>query len=89
MASALWQLFREKLAGEKPLDKTSRQATKYWVKLQLLRIFPELKDQPEELEELYAAIDLAAHRGSGKGGGDIFEIKLPQKYLDLLEGKGD
>ncbi len=87
MASSLWQLFREKLSGEKPLDRLSRRATKYWVKLQLLRVFPELRDQPEELEALYEEIDLAAHRGSGKGGGDIFEIKLPQKYLDLLHAR--
>ncbi len=87
MPSVLWEFLREKLGGEKPLDPTSRRATKYWVKQQLLRVFPELRNAPEELEELYRELDLEARRGSGKGGSDIFEIKLPQKYLDLLFAK--
>lgn len=84
MPSALWQFFQEKISGEKPLDSTSRKATKYWIKIQLLRIFPELRDDPDALEELYRELDLEARKGAGKGGSDIFEIKLPQKYLDLL-----
>jgi hypothetical protein len=80
MGSKLIELFRELRGRERPLRKVERRAAKYWVKSRLARIFPEVANDPEALEELYQALDLEARPGCGPGGSMAFEVILPEGF---------
>lgn len=80
MGLLLSDLFREMRKKEKPLHKVERRAAKHWIKQRLLRLFPELREDPQALEDLYQALDLEARPGCGPGGAMAFEIILPEKY---------
>jgi hypothetical protein len=76
--------FRKRFAGEPTLRPQERRAARYWVRVRLQRLFPELKDDPDALDALYETLDLEPRPGLGKGGAVMYEIVLPEKYARRL-----
>ncbi len=81
MGMLLIDFFRSKLGAEPSLRKSDKKAVKHWVKNRLAHLFPELRNDPEAIEELYQALDLEARPGCGKGGTTAFELIFPEKHL--------
>ncbi len=71
--TAIIEFFKQQLQGEKPLHPIDRAAAKFYVKQRLAHIFPELRGNPEALEQAYRDLDLRAHPGTGEGGATVFE----------------
>jgi hypothetical protein len=78
MASGIIEYFKRQLGYEKPLHPIDRLAAKHWVKQRLIHIFPELRGDPEALEQAYRDLDLEPRAGIGKGGATVFEAILPR-----------
>jgi len=76
--------FRERFAGELPLRPQDWRAARFWVRVRLQRLFPELKEDPVALDVLYETLDLEPRPGLGKGGAVMYEIVLPEKYARRL-----
>ena len=47
------------------------------MKERLKRIFPQFRNNPDELERAYQELGLEAHEGAGKGACTVYEITLP------------
>ncbi|MCX7713919.1 MAG: hypothetical protein N2035_09725 [Chthoniobacterales bacterium] len=62
------------------LNRVERLAAKRWVKERLVRMFPELRNDPQALEELYRGLSLEPRPGIGKGGAPVFVVVLPEKF---------
>lgn len=75
----LGELLRFGLQGEKPVHPVERLMAKRWVKERLKRLFPELANNPEELEKAYQQLGIEPIAGAGSGGETVFEITLPDK----------
>jgi hypothetical protein len=80
MGLLLKELFRDMRKKEKPLHRVEKRAAKHWIKRRLLRLFPELQNDPQGLEDLYQALDLEARPGCGPGGAMAFEVIIPEQY---------
>ena len=79
MSSNIIEFFKRQLGFEKPLHPIDRLAAKHYVKQRLAHIFPELRGDPEALEQAYQELDLEARPGLGKGGSTVFEAILPRE----------
>jgi hypothetical protein len=79
---SIFELIRQKLHGDPPLLPVERRLAKRWVKERLKRMYPELRDDPEALEQAYRSLDMQARTGIGKGGATMFEILLPGRLDD-------
>lgn len=71
--SAFIDFFKSKLGTEKPLHPVDRRAAKFYVKQRLAHIFPELRNDPEALEQAYQDLDIRPNPGGGVGGSTVFE----------------
>jgi hypothetical protein len=78
MSSGIVEFFKRHLGAEKPLHPIDRRAAKHWVKQRLVHIFPELRGNPEALEQAYQELDMEPRPGLGKGGSMMFEAILPR-----------
>lgn len=78
MASGIIEFFKRKLVGEPPLHPIDRRAAKFYVKQRLMHIFPELRGDPEALEQVYRDLSLEPRPGTGKGGATVFEAIIPR-----------
>ena len=79
MTHRIVEFFKSKLVAEPPLTQTDRRAAKHWVKQRLAHIFPELRNDPEALEQAYRDLSLDPRPGAGEGGATLFEMNLPRK----------
>jgi hypothetical protein len=79
MSSGIVEFFKRRLGGEKPLHPIDRRAAKHWVKQRLTHIFPELRGDPEALEQAYQELSMEPRPGLGKGGSMVFETILPRE----------
>ncbi len=79
MAIGFVDYFKRQLGLEKPLHPVERRMAKHWVKQRLMHIFPELRGDPEALEQAYRDLDLAARPGGGRGGETVFEAIIPRQ----------
>lgn len=79
---SLLDLIRSKLAGEPPVHPVELRMAKRWVKERLKRMYPELRDDPKRLEEVYQSLSLEPSEGGGKGGGAIYEMNIPGRLDD-------
>ena len=77
MRTGFWEFLRQSLQGEEPVHPVERRMAKRWVKERLKRIFPELRSNPAELENAYNQLGLEVREGSGRGGGTVYEVRLP------------
>lgn len=73
----IFSFLKAKLHGEPPVHPVERMMAKRWVKERLKRMYPELRQDPKALEEVYQSLTLEPRMGIGKGGGLMFEISLP------------
>lgn len=78
------EFFRRRLEGEPKLRPQERRAARYWVKVRLQRLFPELRNDPVALDALYESLDLEPRPGLGKGGAVMYEVILPDSYVRRL-----
>ncbi len=63
-------------AAEQLAPMENRMA-KRWVKERLKRLFPELRNNPQELEKAYRSLGIEPRPGAGKGGGVVYDIHFP------------
>lgn len=75
----IFEYLKSRLQGEPPLNPLERVLAKRWVKDRLKLMYPELRQNPKALEELYQSLSLEPREGLGKGGATMFEIVLPGK----------
>lgn len=77
MSSAIIEFFRSKFSAPPPIAPIERMMAKRWVKERLKTMYPELKNDPKALEEVYQSLSLEPRPGLGKGGEMMFEVVLP------------
>jgi hypothetical protein len=77
MKIGFWEFLRASLQGEEPVNPVERRMAKRWVKERLKRLYPELRTNPEELENAYKQLGLEVHEGAGRGAGTVYEVRLP------------
>lgn len=73
----IFEFLRAKLQGEPPVHPMDRRMAKRWVKERLKRLYPELRLDPDALEQAYQDLGIEPREGAGKGGATVFEITLP------------
>jgi len=78
MSIPFLEFLRQGLQGEEPLHPMDRRMAKRWVKERLKKIYPELRDDPDALEQAYQRLGIEQHEGVGKGGCTVYEITLPK-----------
>ncbi len=78
MKTGFWEFLRVSLQGEAPVHPVDRRMAKRWVKERLKQVFPELRADPEALEKAYNELGLEPQEGSGRGGGTVYKITLPE-----------
>jgi hypothetical protein len=78
MNSSIMQFFLKALGREPKLHPIDQKMAKHWVKSRLLRIYPELRDDPKGLEEAYRSLSLEPRLGTEEGdNAAYFEMILP------------
>jgi len=78
MNSPLMEFFRKALGREPVLHPIDRAMAKQWVKKRLLKVYPELHDDPKGLEEAYRTLSLEPRLGTEEGDdAAYFEMTLP------------
>jgi hypothetical protein len=74
----LMQFFKRALGREPKLHPINQGMAKYWIKKRLVAVFPELRNNPVELEKAYRALSLEPRLGSEEGDAAVyFEMTLP------------
>ena len=64
--------------GEPELHPVDLQLAKHWIKQRLVAVFPELRNNPRELELAYQNLGLDAQPGEQAGDNEtIFVLKSP------------
>lgn len=76
MPGRFLHFIRRAFKPEPKLTALDRRAAKFYVKQRLMRIFPELRDDPVALEKVYRQLSLEPRHGQGEGGATLFEITL-------------
>ena len=78
MNSPLMQFFKRALGREPKLHPIDRGMAKHWIKKRLLVVFPELRNNPQALEQAYRDLSLEPRLGSEEGdAAAYFEMTLP------------
>lgn len=79
MNSSLMQFFRKALGREPVLHPIDRKMAKRWIKQRLVKVFPELRNNPAALEKAYRELSLEPKLGTQEGDpGAFFEMTLPK-----------
>jgi hypothetical protein len=78
MNSPLMQFFKRALGREPKLHPIDHRMAKHWIKKRLLVVFPELRNDPQALEQAYRSLSLEPKLGTEEGdSATYFEMKLP------------
>jgi hypothetical protein len=78
MNSPLMQFFRKALSREPALHPLDQGIARQWVKKRLAAIYPELKNDPQALEEAYRSFSMEPRLGTEEGEhAAYFEMTLP------------
>ncbi len=78
MKSGIFELIKRAFRHEPPLHPVDRQMARRWIKQRLLVVFPELRNNPAELERAYRSLGMEPREGQELGDADaVFEVKLP------------
>lgn len=67
---------KSRFLGDRPLHPVDRRMAKMWIKKRLVRVYPELQNNPQALEEAYQALNLEARPGVRQNV-PCFEVTLP------------
>ena len=79
MNSPLMQFFRKALGREPALHPIDRGIARQWVKKRLVAIYPELRNDPQALEEAYRTLSLEPRLGTEEGDQAAYvEMTLPE-----------
>ena len=74
----LFQIFKKAFCSEPVLHPIEQKMAKRWIKQRLVAVFPELKNDPAELESAYRALSLEPRPGTEEGDGEtVFEMSAP------------
>ena len=74
----MMQFLKRALGREPALHPIDRGLAKRWVKKRLLVVFPELRNNPQALEDAYRSLSLEPQLGTEEGdAGTYFEITPP------------
>lgn len=77
MKLSFLEFLRQSLQGEEPLHPLEQKIAKRWVKERLKKIYPELRNDPDQLERAYQELGIEPYEGAGKGACTVYEITLP------------
>ncbi len=78
MRSGLIEFFKRAFHLEPKLHPLDRRVATRWIKQRLAALFPELRGNPQALEQAYRGLSLEP-RLCDRGGETIFELTLPWK----------
>ena len=79
MNSDLMQFFKRALNREPALHPVDRGMAKVWIKKRLVAVFPELRNNPVELEKAYRSLSLEPRLGTEPGdAATYFEMTAPE-----------
>ena len=79
MNSPLMQFFKRALGREPALHPIDRGLAKRWIKQRLMKVFPELRNDPKALEEAYRGLNLEPKLGTEEGeAAAYFEMNVPR-----------
>jgi len=78
MKSRLFALLRKARVADQALHPVERRMAKHYIKTRLLRVFPELRNDPQALENAYRSLSLEARESSTPGEPPAsYEVVLP------------
>lgn len=67
------QFLKHRFVSERPLHPVDRRLAKQWIKKRLVVVFPELRNDPKALEQVYHQLDLEPRPGT-RNGEACFEL---------------
>jgi len=76
MRKGLLGYIKSRFLGDRPLHAVDRQMAKMWIKKRLVRVYPELQNNPQALEQAYQALNLEARPGMRQNI-PSYEVTLP------------
>lgn len=77
MNKGLFDVIKRAFTKQPPLHPVEAGMAKRFIKQRLLVVFPELRNNPRELERAYQSLGMSPRPGE-KEGEAIFEMTLPE-----------
>ena len=78
MKKGLFEAIKRAFSREPKLHPVDAGLAKRWIKQRLLVVFPELRNNPRELERAYQSLGLTPREGTEEGDLEtVFEMSLP------------
>ena len=79
MKKGLFEAIKRAFNREPKLHPIDAGLAKRWIKQRLLVVFPELRNNPRELERAYQSLGLSPREGTEEGDLEtVFEMSLPE-----------
>ena len=83
MKTGFLQLIKRAFRSEPRLHPVDHKMAKRWVKQRLVVVFPELRNNPKELERAYQTLGLEPRAGDEEGETDtVFEVSMPENVRE-------
>jgi hypothetical protein len=81
MKTGFFQRIRDAFRREPKLHPVDRQLARRWIKQRLIAVFPQLRNNPQELERAYRNLGMDAQPGHEEGDADtIFVLSAPEQH---------
>jgi hypothetical protein len=77
MKSSVLKFFKRWFSGEAKLHPLDRGLAKMWIKRRLIAVFPELRHDPNALEQAYQALSMEPRFRDEGASQTYFELTLP------------
>lgn len=78
MQTGLFSLIKRAFRSQPAIHPVEHGMARRWTKQRLIAVFPELRNNPAELERAYQTLDLEPRAGRGGDEAEIvFEMKIP------------
>lgn len=80
MQNGLFQRIKASFRREPTLHPLDRQLARRWIKQRLVAVFPELRNNPRELERAYRNLGLDPQPGQEEGDAEtVFVLSAPEQ----------
>jgi hypothetical protein len=79
MRTSVVDFVRKRFKGEGKMHPLDRGLAKQWIKRRLVAVFPELRHDPQALEQTYQALSLEPRAGGAGDAQTYFELTLPEQ----------
>jgi hypothetical protein len=80
MNKGFFQRIREAFTREPKLHPVDRKMARHWIKQRLLVVFPELRNNPRELERAYQSLGMEVQPGQEEGDAEaVFVLHAPEQ----------